>query len=189
VEEKCTIPPPISLNCWKHHTGFIKKQIKSSSRKSDLEKLKKFMLKIGESQMDLYYGECSPNEISEQIIKQLEKKNHLSAESYNYWLYQNETDYQTLTISDKSVWILRLGDDKGRYVHIHPGRYSPYTRRVKAITLKTAILTLCYEKISGTKTDTKETVNYLREKYLNQHPLKEISGDCGIGRLLSLLQS
>ena len=139
--------------------------------------------------MDLYNGEYSPNEISEQIINQLEMKNHLSAESYNYWLYENKTDYQSLTISDKSVWILRRSENKKRYVHIHPGRYSPNTRRVKAITLKTAIFTLCYEKIGGTKTDTIEKINYARKKYLNQHPLKEISGDCGIGRLLSLFQS
>lgn len=189
MQENCKIPPPISLNCWKHHTGFIKEQIGLSSKKSDLEKLKKNLLKTGESQMDLYYGECSPNEISEQIIKQLEKNNRLSAENYNYWLYENETDYQSLTISDKSVWILRLGENKKRYVHIHPGRYSPHTRRVKAITLKTAIFTLCYEKISGTRTDTIEIINYVREKYLNQPPLKEMSDASGIGRLLSLFQS
>jgi len=139
--------------------------------------------------MDLYNGEYSPNEISEQIINQLEMNNHLSAESYNYWLYENKTDYQSLTISDKSVWILRRSENKKRYVHIHPGRYSPNTRRVKAITLKTAIFTLCYEKISGTETDTIERINYAREKYLNQPSLKEISDASGIGRLLSLFQS
>jgi hypothetical protein len=189
VEENCLVPQPINFNCWKHHTEFIKRQIESVKKLSDLIKLKKLLLKIGESQMDLYFGVHTPSEISEQIIKQLEKRNVLSKESYTFWLNDRGLDYKLLSLSDDSIWTLRKGNDNRRYVHIHPGRYSPHTRRVKAPTLKTAIFTLCYEKVSAPKMKTRDLMNLIRKEYLDEPPLKAVSGESGLGKLLNLLRA
>ena len=117
MEENCKTNPPINFNCWKHHSGFIKKQIQSVQNIRDIEKLKIILLKVGESQMDLYYGDYSQMEISERIIKYLKEKKVLLPERYKNWLGKNGNDYKLINMSDRSVWTLRLGKDAGKYVH------------------------------------------------------------------------
>ena len=187
MEEDYNIPLPINFNCWKHHAGFIKKQIESIRETKDLEELKSYLLKIGESQMDLYFGKYSSLEISEYILQALHQKKTLASEQYKNWLSKEGKNYQLVELKDKSIWTLRLADDITRYVHIHPGRYSPYTVRVKATTLKTAIFVLCFERVGKIKTIHTETVNKIRKKYLDEPPLKSFSTASGLGRLLDLL--
>jgi hypothetical protein len=186
VDENCQIPPPINLNCWKHHAGFIKKQIDSVKEIKELDQLKVYLLKIGESQMDLYLGDYSPVKISEQILDYLHSKKIFSEKLYKDWLFKKGEEYQFIEMKDKSVWTLRLGDDIKRYVHIHPGRYSPQTVRVKATTLKTAIFLLCFEQLGEIKSFETETVNNIRKKYLEEPPLKTFSTASGLGRLIDL---
>jgi len=188
VEENCIVPPPINFNCWKHHSGFIKKQIGSIGDIQELDELKILLLKIGESQMDLYYGDYSPLKISEYIIHHLNQNKIISSEQYNTWLAQDGKEYQLIELSDKSIWTLRRGEDVERYVHLHPGRYSPKTIRVRALTLKTSIFVLCWERINiGQQADIK-VINMMRRKYLNDPPLKFISKESGLGKLLELFR-
>lgn len=188
MDENCFIPPPINLNCWKHHAGFIKKQIESVREIKVLDQLKVYLLKIGESQMDLYFGKHTVLEISEQMLNSLHRKKLFSAKLYKDWLSKDGKDYQLIELKDKSIWTLRLGEDAERYVHIHPGRYSPYTVRVKATTLKSAILVLCFEKIGEIKTIETETVNQIRKNYLDEPPIKSFSSASGLGRLIDHLK-
>ena len=189
MEENCKVNPPINLNCWKHHAGFIKKQIQSVRSIKELDKLKILLLKIGESQMDLYYGNYSPSGISKYIITNLKKKKAVSLSTYTNWLTENKTDFQLLTLVDNSVWTLRLGENAERYVHIHPGRYSPGTRRVRSLTLKTAIFTLCFENLGEQKLCNVELINQIRKNYLKEPPLKSVSTESGLGKLLELFRS
>jgi hypothetical protein len=184
VDENCFIPPPINLNCWKHHAGFIKKQIESVRETKDIDQLNNYLLKIGESQMDLYFGEYAPAKISEQVLDYLHSKKILSSRHYQDWLSKDGMDYQLVELKDKSIWTLRLGDDAKRYVHIHPGRYSPNTVRVKATTLKAAIFLFCFEQLGEIKSFETETVNNIRKKYINEPPLKSFSTASGLGRLI-----
>ena len=137
--------------------------------------------------MDLYFGEYSPVKISEQILDYLHRKKIFSPRQYQDWLSKDGKDYQLVELKDKSIWTLRLGEDVSRYIHIHPGRYSPNTVRVKATTLKTAIFVLCFERVGKIKTIHTETVNKIRKKYLDEPPLKSFSTASGLGRLLDLL--
>jgi hypothetical protein len=187
MEKNCSVPIPVNLNCWKHHAGFIKKQIESVKEIKDLDQLKVYLLKIGESQMDLYFGEYSPVKISEQMLDYFHSKKILSSSQYQDWLSKVGMDYQLVELKDKSIWTLRLGDDVSRYVHIHPGRYSPNTVRVKATTLKTAIILLCFEQLGEIKSFETETVNNIRKKYLDEPPLKSFSNASGLGRITNLL--
>jgi hypothetical protein len=189
METNFSVPPPIGLNCWKHHAGFIKKQIESIRKINELEKLKAHMLKIGGSQMDLYIGKYSPQKISDQILNILHQKKLFSSEEYKNWLTKEGKNYQLVKLKDKSIWTIRQGDDVSRYVHIHPGRYSPHTVRVKAATLKTAIFLLCFEQLGETKSFESETANQIRINYLNEPPLKSFSSASGLRRLIVLLRN
>lgn len=135
----CTVPPPVLFNCLKHHLSFIKEYIHRSVASKNVETLSGQLRLIGESQMDLYLGELTPALIAEQISQQLQEKAVFERVEYVNFINPPIIGYQTITISDTSVWVLRLGETEQRHIHIHPGRYSPHTIRVKASILKTAI--------------------------------------------------
>lgn len=187
MEENCPVPLPINLNCWKHHAGFIKNQILSVTSVEEIEKLNSSLRKIGESQMDLYMGKFLAEEISYQIIKTLKREKIFSFEQYKKWLYKDREEYQLVTLKDKSIWTLRLSENEQRYIHIHPGRYSPYTIRVKATTLKSAIMILCIEQMGEIESINTESVNQIRKKYMNGTPLKFLSKASGLKGLIDLL--
>lgn len=185
IEENHSIPPPINFNCWKHHAGFIKTQIKVNK---DIDKLKSCLKKIGESQMDLYFGKYSPAEISRKIIELLKKKQIFLFQQFQEWLTKEGKDFQTIQLKDKSVWTIRLGDNRKRYVHIHPGRHSHHTVRVKAATLKTAILVLYLKHYGEIKSIQTETVNQIRKTHIKEPPIKSLSSAVGLCRLLDILR-
>ncbi len=188
TERDCNIQSPITFNCWKHHAGFIKKQIEFyRNEKISVEELQKTLLVIGESQMDLYVGELSPQKICDEIVSELISVGVLAFEEYKKWLFEKGNKYKLIEISDNSVWTLRLGKQEERYVHIHPGRYSPVTLRVKALTLKTAIAVLIinYEK-NIPIIDTLK-INEIRKKILNSPPVKKVSSNSAVVRVINLL--
>ena len=177
----CNVPVPVTFNCWKHHAKFIKTQLRDSSESNSWELvLKKLLLVIGKSQMDLYLGKFSPVKIGEEIIAYLKKKKVFDKNSYSDWLSRDEKQYRLMTISDSSIWTLRPGQDKERYLHIHPGRQSPLTIRVKAHTLKTAIVSIAYAKMAGTPATDLNFINSIRKNFLNLPPLKSISNQSGL---------
>lgn len=94
--------------------------------------------KIGTSQMDMYTGDLPPETIFEEIIAQLTAQDLYLPAAFAAALAVRR-GYTEVTLSDSSRWVLRLSDDPERYIHLHPGRYSPHTLRVKAAALKTAM--------------------------------------------------
>lgn len=188
-EINCSIPLPLTFNCWKHHTGLIKKQIEFyRGEKISVNELQKSLLVIGESQMDLYVGKLSPQSICDELVSQLKSTGVLAFEEYKKWLFEKGKEYRLTEISDSSVWTLRLGNQEERYVHIHPGRYSPVTIRVKALTLKTAIAVLIinYEK-TFTLIDTQQ-INEVRMKILNLPPIKKVTSNSAVIRVIDILR-
>ena len=188
MEINCSIQLPLTFNCWKHHAGFIKKQIEFyGSEKISVEELQKTLLVIGESQMDLYVGKLSPRIICDEIISKLKSEGVLAFEDYKKWLFEKGKEYKLTEISDSSVWALRLGNQEERYVHIHPGRYSPVTLRVKALTSKTAIAVLIvnYEKTFPLM-DTQQ-INEVRKKILNLPPVKKVSSKSAVIKVMNIL--
>lgn len=137
--------------------------------------------------MDLYFGSLSPFFISESIIKFLRSLDVLSKNNYGNWLKAEGNDYRLFRLTDNSIWTLRFGVAHARYVHIHPGRKSPNTIRVRALTLRTAIFVLGLGKINKNKQINVEIINTLRKKYLIGPPLKKFSYDSGLGKILNLL--
>lgn len=189
MEKNCKVPIPIKLNCWKHHALFIKKELRKFKSESQIKGLQSSLLKIGESQMDLYYGMLSPEEIAKQTIEYLTSNSLNNKNEYSDWLYRVGNEYQTIELKDKSVWTLRSGDEEKRFVHIHPGRYSPQTVRVKALTLKSTICVLAYLRTQSPPSVDISLINEVRKKYLNAPPLKSINKENGLGKLIALLNN
>jgi hypothetical protein len=128
MKTNCDIVLPVTFNCWKHHSEFIKKQIGAARKKRiSEEKLHKILLIIGTSQMDIYIGSLTPRKIASDIISKLKLLKALTYEDYREWLSEKGKEYKLIKISDNSVWALRLGNDSKKYVHIHPARYSPFS--------------------------------------------------------------
>ncbi|SJZ70452.1 hypothetical protein SAMN04488128_1011276 [Chitinophaga eiseniae] len=88
--------------------------------------------------MDMYTGSLSPETIFEEIITQLTARGLHLPKTFATAIKERH-GYMEVTLADTSRWVLRLSDDPERYVHLHPGRYSPHTLRIKAAALKTAM--------------------------------------------------
>ncbi len=102
----------------------------------------KRLVVLGNLVMDLYIGGLQVDEITTEIILALKKAHVFREEEYKSWISESKKSYRTLSISDGSRWTLLWGRNDGRYIHIHPARYSRHSVRIKALPLKTAILLL-----------------------------------------------
>ena len=190
MKPNCNIPLPVNLNCWKHHAAFIKKRVNTAvSEKKTWTGIQKTLLVIGGSQMDIYLGKLSSVQIADEIKSELIKIKKSEFPEYKNWLHDAGKDFKLHQLSDKSIWTLRLGNDKERYIHIHPGRYSPLTIRVKSSTLKTFIITEIFSAQNEVKEYELSFINQIRYKYLNLPPLKSLSSSSGLLRLKSVFKS
>ncbi len=181
----CEIPEPVILNCWKHHAGFIKSKINEYKglSETDLEHIRKEILLIGDSLMDLYLGDLSPLEISGAIITKLDHQKVSGIENYGKWIRAEGKDYREVEIDDRSMWTLRFGETQ-RYIHTHPSRYSPHTIRVRSSSLKSAIL-FCI--LHGDEpSDILSHINGIRKEFLDLPPLKSLNSASALLKLVRI---
>ena len=138
--------------------------------------------------MDLYHGPFSPEEIGENVLARLRTDGLLEPTPYRAWVEANG-GYRVIEFpEDTSRWVLRTGDDE-RYVHVHPARYGPYTLRVRANVLTTAVLALAYVGIHGGDLLGRSVVNRVRRDFLGLAPVgRDLSGEGGIGAVIELLR-
>jgi hypothetical protein len=178
----------ILFNRWKHHLGFITENIIRTKSEEELKIIKTNLLKIGESQMDLYTGSLSPEEILEQVYLFISSNKLSAKENYQSWLYSDlRKGYSQYSLSDNSNWTFRLSNEEDKFIHIHPSRYSPNSIRVKATVLKTAILVFSYLNFhKGSYIDI-NLINMIRKEYLDESPVKSIDNEKGLGKFLYLL--
>ena len=174
----------ILLNALKHHAGSIRSF--AAQAFIDIESLPQLCKVVGTSQMDLYYGRLSIDAIRDEVMVQAEHIGVLDPEKYESWL-KNGNGYKKLILSDSSVWILRWGEEKTKFIHIHPGRYSPHTIRVTANTLKTAIA-VCACLKRGVIADTNlQNINVVRRTVLGLSPIRQMKKTDPIVKTLGLL--
>ncbi|GAB4287631.1 MAG: hypothetical protein Kow0098_04460 [Ignavibacteriaceae bacterium] len=182
-------PEPLLFNCWKHHLKFIKEKIKEFSNPESFNEklLNSSILTIGGSVTDIYLGALPPDKISNEILQYIRLNGLDDINNYRKWLYKEGRDYRLVRISDKSLWTLRTGEDDKRFVHIHPARNTELTLRVKATTLKTAILVLIMSEMEHKKSDNLHYINETRKKYLSLPPVKSAGSSGKLLTLISLL--
>lgn len=181
-------PHPVLLNTWKHHAGWIRWRIGEAVRAGavGVEALLREVVVVGTRLMDLYTGAIEPSTIGRYVVEHLQAEGRLEFDSLTKWL-QTQSEYALIELPDGSKWTIRLGPADGRYLHLHPGRWVPYTIRVSANTLKSAIMAHALAKLTRGQVTELALVNEARQKYLGLLPMRELSGDAGLGAIIAAL--
>ena len=183
-------PVPVLLNAWKHHAAFLRRQVGEASAAGDagLDALAANLVVVGTELMDLYTGQFTPAEIAAKVLDELKTKGLMVPASYRAWLAESGGYAVTTFAEDSSRWVLRMGDEDGRYVHVHPARWAPQTRRVRANVMKTAAMLLAHAGVHGGDPCDLARANAVRQKYLGLAPIgRKLSADEGLGLVLDLL--
>ncbi len=182
---------PVLFNLCKHHLGYIRYRINDITTNDypKFNSVQKELLIIGDSVMDLYTGSLLPSDISNEITGILKKQNAFNRRAYINWINESSRNYRLLKLSDGSVWTLRTGNDEEKFVHIHPGRQSVHTVRVRAVTLKTSVIVLAYLRLNDLYLYDLELVNKLRKNFLSLPPLKVLNAGAGLNKLIGIIRS
>jgi hypothetical protein len=182
------LPRPALLNTWKHHAGWIRWRIGEAvlGGASGVAGLTREMAVVGARLMDLYVGNFTPAEIGSSIVDQLKSAALLEFDPLAVWL-QPQGEFALLELPDGSKWTLRLGPRDGRYLHLHPGRWSPRTIRVQANTLRSAVMAHAHSRLIGAKATDLTVVNEARQRYLGLLPMHELRLDSGLGAVIAVL--
>ncbi|MBW8688297.1 hypothetical protein [Chitinophaga rhizophila] len=171
----------ILFNALKHHRGFILRQLAGLTPAALPDRLKI----LGNSQMDIYYGQLDVPAIGEETIAFLRAAGVAGEADYLAWLAL-QGGYAQFTLSDTSCWILLPGVEPGRYIHLHPARYSPHSLRVKAAILKTALACLAVLP-AGTLPDL-AALNHIRVSMLDLSPVKGLDQCEHLWKVMAMLR-
>jgi hypothetical protein len=185
------VPSPVLLNPHKHHAGFLRERIVRAvaDGPEGLNTLANELVIVGAKLMDLYHGPFSPREIGEKVMAELKTAGRATMDAFRPWI-ETAGGYRVIEFpEDTSKWVLRFGEESDRFVHVHPARYSPFTIRVRANVLTTAVLALAHVKLHGGDPLSRTVVNTVRLDYLGLAPVgRDPSGDEGIGAVIELLR-
>jgi hypothetical protein len=181
------VPAPALLNTWKHHAGALRQRIAETGDAAALPGLAAQLTVIGNELMDLYVGALTPVEVGAKVLAELRAAGRLEVEPFRAWL-QEGGGYQVVTFAeDGSRWVLRCGPEHDRYVHVHPARYAPETRRVRANVLKTAVMVLAYVHVHGGDPQDIRLVNRVRAQFLGLSKMRALADDQGLSAVLDVL--
>jgi hypothetical protein len=181
------IPLPILFNPLKHHLGFIKDYIDEnldSKEHFDNQTLIKELKHLGGSLMDIYSGVLSPDSVIDEILRFLNANHLIDKDHYMKWAGKGLKELKTIELSDSSKWVLKYSENEARFVHPFPARYSPQSFRVKANTLKSAIL---YIICIGKDYITEEDLNIARA-VSGLSPVKDVVDAEAITEMIEILR-
>lgn len=171
----------ILFNALKHHRGFIHQQLEELTIQTLPERLKV----LGNSQMDIYYGVLDLPDLFREVISQLTATG-LSDEAGYLQRLKDNGGYFEIGLSDSSRWILLHGIEPGRYIHLHPARYSPHSLRVKATVLKTVLA--CLTIVPESTQPDLAVLNHIRQSVLDLSPVKNLSQCEHLWKVMKMLQ-
>jgi hypothetical protein len=134
--------------------------------------------------MDIYTGALTVNDICNEINRFLVSEKLAGFRAFSDWTGINFNEFKIITFSDTSQWMLKFHDDRSRYVHFFPARLSPYSFRIKANTLKSAIL---YYIIIGKDFISSDDLNKAR-MLLGLSPVKDPDEAEAITEMIELLR-
>jgi hypothetical protein len=184
------VPPPVLFNTWKHHAGALRQRVEEVARAGPaaLPELAERLVVMGTELMDLYTGAFSPTEVAEKVVAALRAAGRLEPDAYRAWL-QESGGYAVIELAeDRSRWVLRQGAEGERYVHVHPARWAPQTRRVRANVLKTAVMVLACAAVHGGEPLDVRLVNAARTKYLGLSKVRALADDQGLSAVIDVLR-
>ncbi len=181
------VPEPFQFNPLKHHLMYIREFISdrlAEEKNADLKSLLKELKHIGTSVMDVYNGNLSVDLICKEVQEFLYKNKFDDAKIFSKWTGIKLNDFKIIIISDTSQWMLKYHSNETRYVHFFPARLSPHSFRVKANTLKSAIL---YYIIIGKDYISRKDLNHARS-LLGLSPVKDPSETEAITEMIEVLR-
>jgi hypothetical protein len=123
----------IRFNPLKHHLDYIRQFVKSPP--IDWQDN---LLLLGHLSFDIYINHLTIGEITEEVLRFLENHNINDQTSYLQFL-GDSNNYELISLTDGSNWVLRWGADPLQFIHLHPARIGKYTIRVRSSALKTVI--------------------------------------------------
>lgn len=182
------ISAPFQFNPLKHHLLFIKEILSLKLEEGinlNVKNLVRELRHIGTSVMDIYTGDLSVDEIFEEVRLFLTSNGLSNAGLYAKWSGTGHNDFKTITLSDGSQWTLKYHYNKLSYVHLFPARYSPHSFRVKANTLKSAVL---YYILIGKDFITGDDLNKAR-RFLGLSPVKDSADAEAITEMIEILRT
>jgi hypothetical protein len=182
-----TLPEPLVFNPLKHHLGYIRNFIIKNSyavKPGDNAEVIKELRHTGGSVMDIYTGELTYSEIGDEFLCHIKTKRLSDRIIYKKWTGTGPRDFKTISLSDGSSWVMKYHDNEHRFVHIFPARYSPHSFRIKANTLKSAIL---YQIFIGKDYVSEEDLNTARA-IASLSPVKDIFDTEAISEMIELLR-
>ncbi len=181
------ISPPLLFNQMKHHLGFIRQYISVNcvpENRIKKDSLIKDIKRLGGSVMDIYTGLLSSEKISLEITDYLNSGRLVEKNLFAAWAGRDEKEFRIISLSDNSQWTLKYYDNDIRYVHLFPARYSPHSFRVKANTLKSAIL---YQVFIGKDLVTENDLNKARG-FTGLSPVKDMVDAEAITEMIEILR-
>ncbi len=187
MKSEFLIPEPFQFNPLKHHFSYIREFIRSrvaDETRSDQAGLIRELKQIGTSVMDVYNGFLGIDDILDEVTGFLESE-HLDDENkYSCWTGKKYDDFRVIDLSDNSQWMLKYHKSRERFVHLFPARISPHSFRVKANTLKSAII---YYILIGRDYISRQDLNHARE-LLGLSPIKDPSDAEAITEMIEMLR-
>lgn len=153
------------------------------------ETIKEKVISIGTNLTDFYLGTLNVIEICNECNAFFAAQNIKDFTSFSKWLGQSE--WKKIRLSDGSDWLIKMGEQENRYIHVHPAKFSLNTIRVRATTLKT-VLALVATKTTQSEPANKnlQAVNKLRAEILDLSPIKTLhSAESGILKLWKIFEN
>lgn len=181
------IPEPLLFNPLKHHLGYIKDftEYYTMLESFDRSEFLRILGHIGGSVMDIYSGALTCSDIYLQALEILKTGDLLSKEKFIAWTGSRPKDFRTIELSDGSKWVMKYYNHEHHWAHIFPARMSPHSFRVKANTLKSAIL---YQVFVGNDFVSEEALN--RARAIGRlSPVKDVFDADAITEMIELLRS
>lgn len=181
------IPLPIMFNPLKHHFHFLLGEIERW-KKCTWPEVNEELLSVGSNLIDFYTGKLNVSQICKESLAFFREQEIDSRDKFLMWV--QGPNWKKIELSDQSEWLIKMGNQEERYLHIHPAKFSKHTIRIRATTLKTVLALLVHETpVNASQKINLEPVNSIRKNRLALSPIKSLhSADSGIMRLWLLFE-
>lgn len=182
------IPEPLLFNPLKHYLPFIREFVRGQAlyiNDSGIRELVRELKHLGNCVMDIYTGELSQESVFNEILDYLKTYKIVEKEPFEKWAGIDFNDFKIITLSDDSNWTLKYHNHKSRYIHIFPARLSPHSFRIRANSLKSAIL---YIIIIGKDYVSEDDLNAARA-LAGLSPVKEVADTEAVMEMIEILRN
>ncbi|MDY0099879.1 MAG: hypothetical protein RBR81_11810 [Bacteroidales bacterium] len=181
------IPEPLLFSPLKHYLPFIRDYVNNRAEEEKYPGSVAFIRELkhlGNCVMDIYDGDLAAREIFSEVKSYLDSNGLAEAEAYRNWAGTGYNSYKIIVLSDNSQWTLKHNPHEARFVHIFPARSSSHTFRVKANTLKSAIL---YLVLIGKDYISEDDLNKTRA-LAGLSPVKEVADAEAVTEMIEILR-